>query len=285
LDNCGTGISDIGFPGFAVNNYETMSESTDQTSRTLEDIPFLILAGGKGTRIADFIKDVPKSMIEIAGEPFVAHVLRLLKREGVHKVVFLVQHLCEPIESFVGDGSRFDLEVSYSRDGEDALGTGAAVSKALSRVESDFAVMYGDTYLDISMAPAFNAFKDSQFKAMMTVLENHNQWQPSNVEFEQSSAAILKYDKQKPTSSMHFLDYGLSFFGKETFEKHAKGLKKNSFDLGDIFKSMAKKKELGGYAVNRRFYDIGTLENLVETRAYLSQNSLWQLDFGGKPEQ
>ena len=253
------------------------TELIDQPTLTLEGVPFLILAGGRGSRLADQTKDIPKSMIGIGGEPFIAHVLNLLKREGVSRVVLLVHHLAEQIENFVGDGSRFGMNVSYSRDGKAKLGTGAAVKKALSEVDGDFAVMYGDTYLDISMAPLYNAFKGSQFNAMMTVLENDNKWQPSNCEFDQESGKLLKYDKKKPTANMHFVDFGLTFFAKESFAKHAKSVKKDSFDLSDIFRSMTKKSEMGGYAVNRRFYDIGTPESLIETRAYLSQSQLWQL--------
>lgn len=284
LDNCGEGISDIDTMGIAMNEPTESTGSPkstqsnkpdDQPSLTLEGVPFLILAGGTGSRLAELTRDIPKAMIDIGGEPFIAHVLRLLKREGVSRVIFLMHHLAEPIERFVGDGSRFGLNVSYSRDGKEALGTGAAVKKALREVEGDFAVMYGDTYLDIAMATVYNAFKCSEFKAMMTVLENDNKWQPSNCEFDQEAGKLLKYDKKKPTANMHFVDFGLTFFAKEAFAKHVKSVKKESFDLAEIFRSMTKKSEMGGYAVNRRFYDIGTPESLIETRAYLSQSQLW----------
>ncbi len=259
-----------------------MGEETEANPQNLEPVPFLILAGGKGTRLGELSKDLPKALLEIGGEPFIAHVLRLLAREGVKKVTLLVHHFGEQIEAFVEDGSKFALDVTYCHDGQDNLGTGAAVNKALSTIENDFAVMYGDTYLDISMPAVFASFKNCKFKAMMTVLENDDKWQPSNVDFDTSKAKVLKYDKKGGSKNLHYVDYGLTFFSKESFAKHSKDVKKSNFDLGDIFSSMAKKSELGGYAVNRRFYDISTLESMVETRAYLSQNQLWQIDSAGK---
>lgn len=242
---------------------------------SLKDVPFLILAGGKGTRLGEMSRDKPKSMVDISGEPFIAHVLRLLQREGVTRLVLLVHHFSEQIEEYLGDGSKFSMSIAYSRDGQDNFGTGSAVEKALDMVDNDFAVMYGDTYLDISMPPLFTAFKASRLGGMMSILENNNQWAPSNVEFDEESRLVLKYDKKDPSDNMHFIDYGLSFFSKSAFMQHSKKLKKTSFDLSDIFKSMAKKKELAGFSVNKRFYDINTVENFVETRAYLSQNNLW----------
>ncbi|MCC7528099.1 MAG: NTP transferase domain-containing protein [Candidatus Melainabacteria bacterium] len=259
-----------------------MTEITAENPQTLEEVPFLILAGGKGTRLGDLTKDVPKPLVDIGGEPFIAHVLRLLKREGVKKVILLTHHLADQIEDFIQDGSKFGLEAAYIKDGPEALGTGAAVKQGLSKVEDCFAVMYADTYLDISMAPVLAAFKSSGLSAMMTVLENANQWLPSNVEYDDENGKIVKYDKKKNTSKMHFLDYGLSFFSKPAFEKHCKSLNNTAFDLGDVFQSMAKKSELAGYAVNRRFYDVSTVESLIETRAYLSQNQLWQIDSSGR---
>lgn len=258
---------------------ETEEEGQTQAQATflsLENIPFLILAGGKGSRLGDLSKDIPKAMIEIGGEPFIAHVLRLLRREGVRRVVLLVEHFAKQIEDYVQDGAGFGLAVSYSRDGDSDLGTGGAVKKALEYVDQDLAVMYGDTYLDISMPTVYTAFKSSGLGAMMALLENNNQWAPSNVEFDELQGKVLKYDKKKPTNNMRFIDYGLSFFSRDLLETHCKNLKKTSFDMGDLFKAMAKKKELAGFAVNRRFYDIGTIENMIETRAYLSQNNLWQ---------
>src|SRR3954471_4703933 len=94
-------------------------------------IPVAILAGGTATRLRPVSDTVPKSLVLVAGEPFIAHQLRLLRRERIERVVLCVGHLGEMIRDFVGDGSRFALNVSYSFDGERLLGTGGALRHAL----------------------------------------------------------------------------------------------------------------------------------------------------------
>src|SRR5579863_6930383 len=90
-----------------------------------------VLAGGLATRLRPLTEQVPKSMLEVADEPFIAHQLRLLRREGVSRVVLCVGYLWEQIETFVGDGSRFGLSVVYAVDGPRLLGTGGALRAAL----------------------------------------------------------------------------------------------------------------------------------------------------------
>src|SRR5262245_34471094 len=91
----------------------------------------------------------PKMLLEVAGEPFAAHQLRWLAGERVRRVVIAVGYLGEMIVDFVGDGSQFDLDVSYSFDGEVPLGTGGALRQAVVEHELDGPVlaMYGDSYL------------------------------------------------------------------------------------------------------------------------------------------
>src|ERR1700761_8500290 len=89
--------------------------------------PVAILAGGLATRMRPVTERIPKSMIEVAGRPFIEHQLELLQAENVKNVVLCVGHLGEMIEAHVGDGRRFGLSVCYSFDGERLLGTGGAL--------------------------------------------------------------------------------------------------------------------------------------------------------------
>ena len=246
---------------------------------SLANVPVLIPAGGLAKRLLDQAKDTPKSLIDIGGEPFISHQLKLLKREGVTRVVLLLGHLGDKIKEFVDNTDDFQMEIICVDDGEKALGTGGCVAKVLKEAGDEFAVMYGDSYLDISMAPVYQAFKDSALPGMMTVLENNphnnNQWEVSNVEFDRETGKIKAYDKKKPADAMHHIDFGLSFFQKSAFDSFKN---KKSFDLGLVFQNLAKAGKLAGYEVHRRFYDLNTPERLIETRAYLSQNKLWKFD-------
>src|SRR3954466_11865390 len=119
----------------------------------MNDIPPLaLLAGGLATRLGGLTKQVPKALLEVAGEPFIAHQLRLLRRERVPRVVICAGYLSEQIQDYVRDGNRFGIPVAYSIDGPRALGTGGALRAAMDQLDDEFMVMYGDSWLDIAYA-------------------------------------------------------------------------------------------------------------------------------------
>src|SRR6478672_1679184 len=93
--------------------------------------PVAILAGGLATRLRPVTETVPKALIEVAGAPFLAHQLRLLRGYGFERVVLLVGHLGEQIRAFAGDGRDFGLQVEYVFDGPRLLGTAGALKRAL----------------------------------------------------------------------------------------------------------------------------------------------------------
>ncbi|MEO6740525.1 MAG: sugar phosphate nucleotidyltransferase, partial [Chthoniobacteraceae bacterium] len=95
------------------------------------DLPVAILAGGLATRLRPITEKIPKSLVDIAGEPFLAHQLRLLHSHGIQRAVLCVGHLGEMIERDFGDGAAFGIELKYSFDGPVLLGTGGALRLAL----------------------------------------------------------------------------------------------------------------------------------------------------------
>src|SRR3954469_24876750 len=111
--------------------------------------PVAILAGGLATRLRPVTEKIPKALIEVAGQPFLAHQLRLLSGAGLRKVVLCVGYRGEMIEEQFGDGNEFGVEISYSFDGPELLGTGGALKKALPLLGQQFLVLYGDSYLPI----------------------------------------------------------------------------------------------------------------------------------------
>jgi NDP-sugar pyrophosphorylase family protein len=143
--------------------------------------PVAILAGGLATRLAHLSRHIPKSLIEVAGRPFLHHQLIQLHDQGVHRVVLCLGHLGERVVDSVGDGSAFGLEVAYSFDGPDLQGTGGAIKRALPLLGSVFFVLYGDSYLECDYAAVQAAYQAAGKLALMTVFHNQGQWDTSNV--------------------------------------------------------------------------------------------------------
>src|SRR5690348_13066778 len=110
-------------------------------------LPVAILAGGLATRLGELTQQVPKALLEINGEPFLAHQLRLLYSRGIRRAVLCVGHLGEKIREYAGSGKRFGIELDYSFHGPTLRGTAGAIHHALPLLGDPFFVMYGDSYL------------------------------------------------------------------------------------------------------------------------------------------
>lgn len=226
--------------------------------------PLALLAGGLATRMRPMTETIPKALIEVAGEPFVFHQLRLLRREGIERVVVCTGYLGDQIQAAVGDGARFGLAVEYALDGPRLLGTGGALRQALPLLGRSFWVMYGDSYLDIAFAPVHRCFIDSGLPALMTLFRNDDRWDSSNVVFVDSHVKL--YDKKRKLPEMHYIDYGLSLISADALAARNLG---EAFDLADIFSDLSRNGRLAGYEVDVRFYEIGSMLGLQETIRYL----------------
>lgn len=227
--------------------------------------PAAILAGGLATRLRPITEKIPKALVAVAGQPFLAHQLRLLQKSGIRKVVLCVSYRGEMIEEEFGNGSNLGMELSYSYDGADLLGTGGALKKALPLLGDKFLVLYGDSYLPIDYSGPARAFAACGKPALMTVFKNENRWEPSNVWFEEEGE-IRRYDKKKLTPEMKHIDYGLGVLTAGALSPWPDG---EAFDLAEVYQDLIGQRKLAGFEVDSRFYEIGSPSGLAELDALL----------------
>jgi N-acetyl-alpha-D-muramate 1-phosphate uridylyltransferase len=224
-------------------------------------LPMAILAGGLARRLRPITELIPKSLVDVQGEPFISHQLRLLSARGIQRVVLCVQYRGELIQQAVGDGKRFGIRVEYSFDGPVLLGTAGAIKRAFPLLEESFFVLYGDSYLPCDYAAVQAAFEESRRPALMTVFQNDGRWDKSNVAFHDGS--IVAYDKENQTPGMRHIDYGLGVFSRGAFEIVRDN---QAYDLADLYRNLVKTGELAAFEVSERFYEIGSFAGLEELR-------------------
>ncbi len=229
-------------------------------------LPVAILAGGLATRLRPLTEHVPKSLIKVAGKPFAVHQIELLKRNGLARIVFCVGYLGEKLQAELGEGSRWGVSLSYVFDGPQLLGTGGALQRALPFLGEAFFVLYGDSYLECDYAAVEQAFRTSGTLGLMTVLCNDDQWDRSNVFFD--NGRIMRYDKRRRTPAMRHIDYGLGVLQARALGAYPAG---QALDLATVYQDLISQNQLAGFEVMRRFYEIGSPEGLEETRRYLEQ--------------
>jgi len=232
-------------------------------------LPVAILAGGLATRLRPITETLPKSLLEVNGEPFVVHQLRLLHANGIQQVVLCIGHLGQEIQAILGDGSRFGVRIEYSFDGPALLGTAGAVKKALPQLGNSFFVLYGDSYLPCDYAAVAQSFAAAGALGLMTVFRNEGKWDSSNVEFE--GGRILAYSKTQRTERMHHIDYGLGVFQAAAFRDLPAD---RACDLADLYADLLRRGQLAGFEVEQRFYEIGSHAGLRETADFLASHEV-----------
>lgn len=229
-------------------------------------LPVAILAGGLATRLRPITEKVPKLLVEVAGEPFFEHQIRLLKKAGLKHLVLCVGYLGEKIVDLYGDGSRHGVKIEYVFDGDKLLGTGGALIKALPKLGEAFYVLYGDSYLPVDYLAVGDFFAKSGKKGLMTVYENQGKYDTSNVWFE--DGRIRVYDKKNKLPEMHHIDYGLGLFRASAFD----GLPRSEVvDLAEVQKRLVAEGQLAGFEMKERFYEIGSPAGLEELNRLLAR--------------
>jgi NDP-sugar pyrophosphorylase family protein len=233
----------------------------------------VVLAGGLGTRMRPITETIPKSLIPVAGAPFIDHQLRWLASHGVTSVVLSVGQLGEMVEEHVGDGSRFGLPVRYVREGKDLRGTAGALRLALDEgaLAEDFLVTYGDSYLRVDFGAVGRALRESGKAALMTVFLNPDEWDASNVVFDAEKQLVSLYDKGRtlrPASDYRYIDYGLTAYRRDTIERLVPSGKRH--DLADVLHGLSLAGELAGLEVFERYYEIGSPSGLADLERYFA---------------
>jgi NDP-sugar pyrophosphorylase family protein len=216
------------------------------------------------TRLRPITEKIPKLLVDVAGEPFFSHQIELLKKNGLTKIVLCVGYLGEQIVAQYGDGAKWGVQIDYSFDGEKLLGTGGALIRALPQLGAAFYVLYGDSYLPIDYQAVGRAFLDSGQPGLMTVFENHEAYDASNVWFE--DGRIRLYSKKEKLPQMRHIDYGLGVFRTDAFAACPRDA---VVDLAAVQSALSREGRLAGYELKERFYEIGSPAGLKELDALL----------------
>ncbi|MFM1769047.1 MAG: hypothetical protein RJA22_1576 [Verrucomicrobiota bacterium] len=228
--------------------------------------PVALLAGGLATRLRPITEKIPKVLVPVAGQPFLAHQLALLRRQGLTRIVLCLGHLGEMVRDQFGDGSAHGVRLEYSFDGPKLLGTGGALRQALPLLGDRFFVLYGDSYLTEPFGPVADFWVRSGRPACMTVYRNEGLYDTSNVVF--ADGVIQTYDKTRRLPEMRHIDYGLSLFQAGVFEEWPAD---RAFDVAEVMRRLVERGQMAGWEVKDRFYEIGSHAGLAELEQLLGR--------------
>lgn len=249
----------------------------------------MILAGGLGTRLRPITETCPKPMVPVSGEPFLHWQILDLKEQGYTDIILLVAYLGEQVRAHFGDGSKWGVNVEYSFETE-PLGTGGAIRHAIEglgeMVEDDFLVVNGDSFLRAPLDDLAGFFEEGVFEAVVTTYDNGLKSGlpatpvPNNLKVK--NQIVVEYEKAAGLEKgFDRVDSGIYAVKKSLFMSYADGTK---FQLEDVLRPLIAKRSYGAFAVNARFYDIGTLDRLHEFEEFVRQERAAGRLHGREPE-
>lgn len=131
----------------------------------------VIMAGGRGTRIASVNSEVPKPMIPLAGKPVLQYEIEALRAQGIGEITLVTGYLGQVIEDYFGDGSAFGVTITYLRE-QTPLGTAGALYYLKEGLEEDILLLNGDVIFDIDVGRFYRAHKEHG--GLATVLTHPN---------------------------------------------------------------------------------------------------------------
>lgn len=207
----------------------------------------VVLAGGKGTRLAPLTNNIPKPMVPVNGRPFLEWQLSFLRSQGIERVVLMVSHLAHIIKEHFAKSPMEGLNISFSEE-PSPMGTGGALKHALPLLEERFWLFNGDSFLSIQL-------QDIGEPPLMICVRHSLVGVPGNVQVE--GDLIIEYVKTG-RSDFPLVDAGVYLLNRSMVEQGPTGV----FDMGEFWPPLIKSKQLKASVVDQKYYDIGTLERL-----------------------
>lgn len=240
----------------------------------------VIMAGGKGTRIASVNSEVPKPMIPILDKPILEWQIDTLKKQGYTEFVFIVGHLGHTITDYFGDGSKFGISIEYIVE-EQPLGTAGALYYLKDSIKEDFLLLNGDIIFDVDINRFYEYHK--KLGGLATLLTH-----PNNHPYD--SGIIVADDNMCVTNWMHKEDErlwyknrvnaGLHMISVELLQQFTEA-KKTDLDR-DVLKPLIPTGKLFVYDSPEYIKDMGTPDRFYSVIEDIKSGKVSQKNLGNK---
>ena len=220
----------------------------------------VIIAGGKGTRIASLNSEIPKAMIPINGKPVLEYQIELAKRYGHTDIFLVIGYLGDKIRSYFGNGESFGVQIKYFEE-HSPLGTAGALAELRNVLTEDFFLFYGDTVMDVALDKMYAFHTIQQADATLFLHPNDHPYDSDLVEIDKKGVIIGFHSKPHPKNFLYrnLVNAALYILSPRLLLHIPQGIKS---DFGkDIFpKVLTENLRLIGYVSSEYIKDMGTPE-------------------------
>ena len=225
----------------------------------MERIKAVIVAGGRGTRIASLFGDIPKPMIPICGKPVLQHEIECLRDQGYTDIILTVSYMCEVIIDYFKDGSDFGVNIEYFVEKE-PLGNAGALSKIKDKLTDIFLLLNADSLFNVDFDRFIKYHKE---KGGLVTLFTHPNSHPYDSGLvicnnEKSVDKWLTKEENRPTYYNNRVNAGLHVIDKRLLDIEIEG---NKIDLDrQLLKPLAGTGKMFAYDSPEYVRDMGTPE-------------------------
>ncbi|MCA9371621.1 nucleotidyltransferase family protein [Candidatus Woesebacteria bacterium] len=182
----------------------------------------LILSAGQGTRLYPLTEKTPKVMLKVNGKPMLQHHVELLKKHGINNIFINTYAFPQVIMDFFGDGSKFGVRITYSREdtkssylGPKLLGSAGALHNFKSQIVDDLLVLYGDVYTDIDVSKLIKTHFDRVSMFTTVVHESSHPHDSDLVVFDKKTHKVTEWVTKPHELNRGFSNAGLYIFNKK----------------------------------------------------------------------
>ena len=236
----------------------------------------VILAGGRGTRLAPITDVVPKPMVAFHGKPFLEYLIEMLRDQGFSRILLLLGYLSEIVQDHFQDGYRWGVKIDYSVSPvEDDTGT--RVRRASSLLDTTFLLTYCDNYWPMPFEELWASFSRSNALAQVTVYENRDGYTRSNLRVNAEGFVDI-YDRSRVEEGLQGVDIGFLLAHREILDLLPEG---NVSLEASLYPRLIAEGQLAAFTTGHRYYSVSTHERLPVTEDFLARRPAVILDRDG----
>jgi mannose-1-phosphate guanylyltransferase len=224
----------------------------------------LIVAGGFAKRLGNIAAKMPKALVEVRGKPVAEHLIIHLRKAGITDIIFCTGHLSEEIERYFGDGSKWGVSITYSKEAK-SLGTGGAIKNAERLIDGTFLVVYGDILVDMDLGLLISFHKSKGGLGTLTVHPSSHPYDSDIIEVADDSSISRFLGKPKPGQKFtNLANAGVYCFERSILKYFP--AESSMLDKEVLPSVLEKGGRLFAYVTHEKLLDIGTIERLNSSR-------------------
>ncbi len=240
----------------------------------------VIIAGGKGTRLKPFTDTNPKPMYSFEGIPFIEYLILQIREFGIMHILILVGYLAEKIINYLGDGSKYGVEIDYDISPLE-YETGKRLLSAKNKLEKEFLFMYCDNYCPINFQKLFLDYELNSALIQITAYANRDNYTKNNLLLK-NNGKVVKYDKKRESKDLSTVDIGYAIIDRKVIDLIPN---ENVNFESVVYPELVNVGRMYATICEHRYYSVGSWERIALAKEFFKSKKFVFLDRDGTINQ